>query len=232
MYRDPRFVGTDGPEARANLPGPPVVGSMSVANSKTDEQLLAEHRAGIGGAFEELVRRYTVELYAFVARFVGSHAVDDIVQEAFVQVHLAANTFDTERKFKPWLYTIAANKARDFLRTRSRRQERSLDTQADEDDAGAVEPAARDEGSLLERSTADEDQQRVRRLIDEMPDHLRQILLLGYYQQLPYADISEILGIPLGTVKSRLHAAVQHFARAWMRCTEPQVDGTDGGRHG
>jgi RNA polymerase sigma-70 factor (ECF subfamily) len=60
-----------------------------------------------------------------------------------------------------------------------------------------------------------------------MPEHLRLMLILGYYQQLPYAEIADIVGIPVGTVKSRLHAAVNHFARLWRGRTK-SVSGREG----
>src|SRR5690606_37979068 len=101
----------------------------------TDVALLREHLAGKAGAFETLVSRYSDELYGFLCRFVGNAvAAEDIIQDAFVQVHLAAETFDQQRSFKPWLYTIAANKARDYLRARTRRQEYSLDAGGHDDE--------------------------------------------------------------------------------------------------
>ncbi len=67
-------------------------------------------------------------------------------------------------------------------------------------------------GEPLERQ---ELQQLVHKTVMNMPDHLREILLLSYFHQFPYKQISDILDIPLGTVKSRLHAAVAHFADRW-----------------
>ena len=186
---------------------------------RSDEELLADHLAGRDGAFDNLAQRYAHELFGFLSRFVGNAAAaEDLVQEAFLQVHLAAASFDPARTFRPWLYTIAANKARDFLRSRGRRHELSLDAPLGDEDGPS--PAAGLEGaneSLAERSDADERAQEVRTQIERMPVHLREILVLGYYQQLPYAQIAEILDIPVGTVKSRLHAAVAHFAKLWQR---------------
>ena len=71
---------------------------------------------------------------------------------------------------------------------------------------------------------ADEQRALVREVIDEMPAHLREILLLGYYQQLPYAEIADVLEIPVGTVKSRLHAAVTHFAKLWHGRVKASAD--------
>jgi RNA polymerase sigma-70 factor (ECF subfamily) len=184
---------------------------------RRDEELLADHLAGRPGAFDALVARYTDELYGFLLRFVGNAAVaDDLVQEAFLQVHLAAGAFDPERKFRPWLYTIAANKARDYLRGRGRRSEQSLDNRGPRDEGpGPGQLLAADDAAADELVAGEQTRQAVRTVIAKMPEHLRLILVLGYYHQLPYAEMAEILDIPVGTVKSRLHAAVTHFAKLW-----------------
>lgn len=197
---------------------------VGAVEQKRDEDLLAEHLAGSAGAFDILVQRYADELYAFFARFVGNRAAaEDLVQETFLQVHLAAASFDPGRSFKPWLYTVAANKGRDYLRSRGRRVTHSLDTPG-----GGREPPA--PGALLAATEAgaeeslrlDEQRQRVQAVIARLPEHLQLILVLGYYQRLPYAEIAEILGIPVGTVKSRLHSAVSHFAQLWLAEDPPR----------
>ena len=77
-----------------------------------------------------------------------------------------------------------------------------------------------DDGPLPDQVASDEQRIAVRKVVDEMPERLRLVLVLGYFQQLPYAQIAEILDIPVGTVKSRLHAAVKHFARLWKARAE------------
>jgi RNA polymerase sigma-70 factor, ECF subfamily len=190
---------------------------------KRDEELLAEHLAGRAGAFDILVSRYVDGLYGFFQRFVGNAGTaEDLVQETFLQVHLAAASFDPGRSFKPWLYTIAANKARDHMRARGRRPLQSLDAAADTD---GPTPAAQLEGDNAAAGAeleALEQQARVREVINRMPEHLQTILILGYYQKLPYSEIAEILGIPVGTVKSRLHSAVTHFAQLWQADSSAQ----------
>ena len=177
--------------------------------------------AGQTGAFDQLVARYADDLFNFFHRFVGnSAAADDLVQETFLQVHLAATSFDQQRAFKPWLYTIAANKARDYMRSRSRRPAQSLDIAAE--DEGPT-PAALLEAETPAVDAESEDEERrqtVREVIGQMSEPQRLILTLGYYQKLPYAEIADILGIPIGTVKSRLHAAVNQFAKLWHARTE------------
>lgn len=190
-------------------------------DARSDEELLVRHLAGDAGAFDELAGRYVDELYGFLYRFVNKSApAEDLVQETLLQVHLAAASFDRSRAFKPWLYTIAANKARDYLRSRSRRQEYSLDTaSSDEDGPSPASVVESSDEPLARQVESQETREAVRALIEEMPEHLRMILMLGYFQQLPYAEIAEILDIPVGTVKSRLHAAVTHFARLWKART-------------
>jgi RNA polymerase sigma-70 factor (ECF subfamily) len=80
---------------------------------------------------------------------------------------------------------------------------------------------------VSEGAVVDEQAERVRGVIANMPEHLRMILILGYYQRLPYAEIAEVLGIPVGTVKSRLHSAVQHFAEAWKQLEAGSSAGGD-----
>jgi len=184
---------------------------------KRDEELMAEYLAGDSGAFDCLVRRYVDDLYGFFSRFVGNRtAAEDLVQDTFLQVHLSAGSFDLNRTFKPWLYTIAANKGRDYLRARGRRPMQSLDLGQDE--GHAPSPAKlleADDAAAADRATREEQRRRVQETIARMPEHLQFILVLGYYQRLPYAEIAQILDIPVGTVKSRLHSAVQHFAHLW-----------------
>lgn len=200
-------------------------------NARTDEELLAQHLAGQAAAIDVLVGRYANELFAFLCRFVGNaSAAEDLVQETFLQVHVSAGSFDRSRAFKPWLYTIAANKGRDFLRARGRRPQVSLDAGSDEG-GGPGQAIAADEPGQHEQLEVSELSERVRAVIDEMPEHLRTILMLGYYQQLPYAEIATILGIPVGTVKSRLHAAVNHFARQWRGRTESRPEDRTVGRN-
>src|SRR5258705_6038394 len=88
----------------------------------TDEQLLDSYRQGNKPSFERLVARYQRELFHFLVRFLGDRAAaEDVFQEAFLQVHQSADQFDPTRRFRPWLFTIAANKARDLIRSQARR---------------------------------------------------------------------------------------------------------------
>lgn len=186
---------------------------------RTDEQLLSDYREGDKAAFGQLVERYERELFHFLVRFLGDRAAaEDVFQEAFLQVHQSADQFDPQRRFRPWLFTIAANKARDLMRSQARRPTSPLQASisAGDEDSGQfidlMQSATELPGEPMERQ---ELQQQVHKTVMAMPEHLREILLLSYFHQFPYKQISDILSIPLGTVKSRLHAAVAHFADRW-----------------
>jgi RNA polymerase sigma-70 factor, ECF subfamily len=185
----------------------------------SDEQLLDEYRHGDKASFTRLVERYQRELFHFLVRFVGNRAAaEDIFQETFLQIHQSAKDFDVRRRFRPWLFTIAANKARDLIRAQARRPTNALQapiTPGDELGDRFIDLQAFAEempGDALER---EELAARVQTTIARMPASLREILLLAYFEQFPYKQISDILGIPLGTVKSRLHSAVADFANRW-----------------
>jgi len=189
-------------------------------HDQSDEILMQQYLEGDRDAFEELMRRYRNELLQFLTRFLGSRAAgEDVFQETFLQIHLSAETFDPSRRFKPWLFTIAANKARDYHRKHHKRQPLSLSAPVGDAGEGQqfvdlmeAELPSPDEPILdAERSRL------VKHVVDSMPAHLREILLLSYFQRMSYNQIAESLEIPLGTVKSRLHTAVATFASTWKQ---------------
>jgi RNA polymerase sigma-70 factor (ECF subfamily) len=200
--------------------------SAHTGNGRSDEQLMAEYRAGDRAAFEALVSRYERELFHFLVRFLGNRAAaEDVFQETFLQVHQSAEQFDPQRRFRPWLFTIAANKARDLRRSQARRPTNALQaTVSNDDESGEFIDLMQAVDDLPEKPLErTELQQSVQKAVMSMPDHLRQILLLSYFHEFPYKQISEILDIPLGTVKSRLHAAVAHFADRWKKTNQGQA---------
>ena len=201
---------------------------MPAPSTPSDEELVIRYRRGETAAFEELVRRHHDDLIRFLVRLVGNRAVaEDAFQETFLQVHLSADTFDATRRFKPWLFTIAANKGRDALRRNARRK--TLDLSAPISGSGGGSSGGDDGGSrtfvdLMEIDVpppdaalgSEEVGRQVQRAVEELPWSLREILLLAYFQRMSYSQIADALEIPLGTVKSRLHSAVAAFAKKWQ----------------
>lgn len=192
----------------------------------TDEQLLAQYVAGDDAGFAALIERYGRELYPFLVRYVRDAALaEDVIQETFMQVHLSAASFDPQRRFRPWLFTIAVNKARDHLRSRSRKREVPLGgTSSDgESSAGFLDYLSDDALAPSEALEIDERREAVRAVVAGMPDHLREVLVLGYFHRFPYKEMAEVLSVPLGTVKSRLHAAVSYFAKTYKLAEEQRA---------
>lgn len=219
---DPRRASPPGdPRARTEEAGPIATPqskpSYRLVDDRTDEQLLSAYRTGDVPAFRTLIERYHDELMRFLIRFMGDRqAAEDVFQETFLQIHQSADSFDESRRLKPWLFTIAANKGRDSHRRTARRPVLGLSAHVgDEDGQTFVDLMAIDvppPNAALDRQ---ERERQVQDALDSLPDHQREILLLAYFQKLSYQQVAEQLSIPIGTVKSRLHAAVAGFARKW-----------------
>ncbi|TVQ32056.1 MAG: sigma-70 family RNA polymerase sigma factor [Phycisphaeraceae bacterium] len=196
--------------------------SYRLVDDRSDEQLLADYRRGDVPAFRVLMERYHDELLRFLNRFMGDRqAAEDVFQDTFLQIHQSADSFDVSRRFKPWLFTIAANKGRDQHRKTSRRPVLGLSARIGGDEGqqfvDLMEVSVPAPSAAMDESERD---RQVQKAIDSLPDHQREILLLAYFQRMTYAQIAELLEIPLGTVKSRLHAAVAGFARRWQSLAE------------
>lgn len=194
-----------------------------------DEQLLQRHLQGDSQALAALIHRYRRELFNFLFRFLGDAAMaEDVFQETFLQLHASGATFDMSRRLKPWLFTIAANKARDAMRGRSRRAAMPLDASLGGPEGEEATYAGLMPGNIPppeETLSNLETRLAVQKVVENMPETLRTVLILGHFQEMSYKDIAEVLNIPLGTVKSRLHAAVKYFAERWKAVAEHKKHG-------
>jgi RNA polymerase sigma-70 factor (ECF subfamily) len=182
--------------------------------------LLVRFCRGETEAFGILVRRYERELYGYLRRYLGDGSLaEDVFQNTFLQLYVKSGQYEAGRPVRPWLYTIATHQAIDALRRNGRHQALSLEQ-------GREEVSGGDVGTLLETlesrgpgpldlASAQERQERVRASVERLPDFLRQVLILAYYQGLKYREIADILDIPVGTVKSRLHAALVKLQESW-----------------
>jgi RNA polymerase sigma-70 factor, ECF subfamily len=193
----------------------------------TDEKLMSRYRDdGQEAVFTELVRRYERELFRYLARYLGDPTLaEDVFQNTFLQIHLKRGLYEDGRPFRPWLYAIATHQAVDALRKAGRHPTISLDQKVTptqrESEAGSLLDILVTEGvGPLAELQEQERQQWVRESVERLPDVLRQTLILAYHQDLKYREIADILKIPVGTVKSRLHAALaklQDMARSANR---------------
>ncbi len=192
----------------------------------TDEQLLAMHtdskelEDGPSRPYlATLIQRYERELYSFLRRYLGDATLaEDAFQATFLQVHRKGHLFDSKRKFRPWLYTVATNRAIDLQRRNKRHQAVSLDRANRTNNAEA--------GSLIdllpsgdtgpgERFELAERTEWVRRAVASLPETLQQAVSLVYFRGLKYREAAAELSVPVGTVKSRLHSAVGRLGQQW-----------------
>ena len=190
----------------------------------SDEDLFSRYRDSADpDDFNELVRRYERELFRYLSRYLGNPSLaEDVFQNTFLQVHLKRGLYEDGRPVRPWLYSIATHQAVDSLRKAGRHPTVSLDRRVassggDGDPGSLVELLVGEGAAPLAELQEQERREWVTRSIEKLPDTLRQTLVLAYYQDLKYREIAEILKIPVGTVKSRLHAALaklQEMARA------------------
>jgi RNA polymerase sigma-70 factor (ECF subfamily) len=193
----------------------------------TDEELMSRYRdTGLEAVYTELVHRYERELYRYLARYLGNPTLaEDVFQNTFLQIHLKRGLYEDGRPFRPWLYAIATHQAVDALRKAGRHPTVSLDQRVTpnqhESEAGSLLDLLVNDGvGPLVELQEQERQQWVRQSIERLPDTLRQTLILAYHQDLKYREIADLLKIPVGTVKSRLHAALsklQDMARTANR---------------
>jgi RNA polymerase sigma-70 factor (ECF subfamily) len=162
-----------------------------------DLVLIRRCQAGDEEAFGLLFEKYKNLVYRTTYLTLGTHAdAEDILQEVFLQVHRSLDGYDPARgAFSTWIYRITVNRCLNWRR--SRRRVESLEDVADEE-AGSI------------RSPADcyETDDSVRRALDRLSSKLRVVVILRHYWDLSYAEIAEIMDVPLGTVKSRLNLAL------------------------
>lgn len=185
----------------------------------SDAELLKLYESGNEAAFRELANRYKDNLYAFLRRFLGRQdLVEEVFQETFLQMYNSRDSFDKSRPLKPWLFTIAANKAKDKLRSRQRKSAMTIGNIADSQEMSFEEmmnTLSSDNTEPYSELETKERSERVREIISGMPETYREILIFAYFNQFSYKQIADILSIPIGTVKSRLHTAVGRFAKEW-----------------
>lgn len=151
----------------------------------------------------ELVRKYEKPLFAFIYRIIGNiHEAEEVFQETFLRIHEKRTTYRNECLFRPWMYRISLNLCRDLLRRRPKASALSIEDDMKTDTI--TDPKAGMTRNLLAYH--------VKKIILSLPDKLRPVFLLYHYQGMSYQEIASALGIPLGTVKSRMHEAVKLLA--------------------
>ncbi|QDV26154.1 RNA polymerase sigma factor [Aureliella helgolandensis] len=172
-------------------------------------------------SYETLVRRYQHEIYNYLRRYLADDDLaEDAFQLTFVRVFKKAEQFDLTRRFRPWLYGIATHQAIDLQRRGSRRALQSLDASFGETDSRAYSHAA----AIPDHRVPSQDvlveaefRGQMRDAVAEVGEPGRSALELIYLQGLSYRDAADSLGVPVGTVKSRVHSAIRKLSAIWQR---------------
>ena len=185
-------------------------------DAATDEQLLVDYRQTRNPElFAELVRRHEKPLYRFLVRFLADRdTAEDVFQATFLQVHLKCHLFDGQRTFRPWLYKVATNKAIDAQRRTRRHDMRSLNaTKPGEPDQRItlIDTIESSEDAPGETASKNERGRWLRETVSGLPEPLRIAVQLVHFQGLKYHEAADTLAIPLGTLKSRMHAAISRL---------------------
>ncbi len=171
-------------------------------------ELVRRVQGGDREALERLVKRYHGPIRGYLYHIVHGdiHLADDLTQETFLTMVRKLPQLREPSAFKAWLYRIAGNTARDYFRSAQAREVPADPVRNDDAAAVGTEPEA--------EAFRDHDRMLVLGLLRELEEHHREVLILRYYQDLELNEIAEILDVPLGTVKSRLHYALRRMKEA------------------
>ena len=185
----------------------------------TDEQLLLQYRAtGDRTLFAALVHRYERELYNYLCRYLGKpEMAEDVFQATCILLHQKCQQFEEGRRFRPWLYAVATNAAIDAQRRDKRHRAVSLDRAGagSDDSAKLVDILVSEDPDPLSLASRLESGEWVQNALDQLSDQMRNVVHLVYYQGLKYREAADALDIPVGTVKSRLNAAIRKLNEYW-----------------
>ena len=173
----------------------------------TDRQLVDTVLSGNKNAFDMLVLRHQHKVYSLVSRFVSDSAeAEDICQEAFIKAYRSLSSFRGDSAFYTWLYRIAINTAKNYVLSRKRRplaSDLQLEDAEISEGNNALKDIANPESNLVTQKL----KKAIFDAIEELPDDLRMAFTLREFSGLSYEDITEVMGCPVGTVRSRIFRA-------------------------
>ena len=186
---------------------------------ESDHELMQRVRDRDAGAFEELFARYNARVGRHLDRMVRDEAAaGDLCQEVFLRLWTHGGQWDGHGTFRAWLFRIATNMALNYLRGKRRRREQPLELPPDDGEGESPVPAWMIDGAALgpegELELA-ERRNRLIHLVEGLPEEKREVFRLVNDAELELREVAEHLGIPEGTVKSRLHYARKYLAREW-----------------
>jgi RNA polymerase sigma-70 factor (ECF subfamily) len=171
----------------------------------TDEELIARFQKGDEQAYTELVIRYRDKLMTFVFRFVNDmEQAEDIIQDTMLKLYTHKHYYRNIAKFSTWIYTIAGNLAKTELRKKKTRKVTNISQMGPEDRDYELPSVAPETDEIVQSEYIEK---KIQAAIQNLPLHFRTVTILRDIQELSYEEISKIVEVPLGTVKSRINRA-------------------------
>ena len=187
-----------------------------------DNRLISECKGGNSAAFGTLVSRYEDRLYNTVVRLVdNAEDARDVVQEAFLHAYLSLHAFKGDSLFFTWLYRIAVNTAISM----KRKKRHVLRIQPGGEDKNTIDPLDPSESTQPGRSLEmAEDERKVHEALNKLSEEHRTVLILKDMEGMKYEDMAEILGVPIGTIRSRLHRARLEIRELFLQEDAPEAE--------
>ncbi len=169
----------------------------------TENEIIRRIQKGDRKAYEIIVRQYRMPLFNLALRMTGSYDdADDLAQDAFVAAYQSLNRFDAQKRFFPWIYTIALNHIRNHLK---KKQRQYGETCVDENSVPADIPTP-EQAAIRHQASA-----QLERFLQRLPAEMREAVILRYYQGLSFDNISEILNISQSAAKMRVYRGVNRL---------------------
>ena len=194
---------------------------FAMAVGPADAELVQRFKNGDRRAYEEIVRRYQHRVFGLALRWMGDPQIaEEVAQDVFIALFRSLSKFRGDSKLSTWIYRVVVNHCKNrklYRKRRHMRKHEALDGKDDPDDDGPARQIAHDGPGTDAPLHTSEAQQLVHQALDQLDEGQRRIIVLRDIEDLAYEEIGEILDVPRGTVKSRLHRARKQLAQVLER---------------
>ena len=191
--------------------------------TRTDNELAVAVREGKPDLYAEIIERYQGKLFAYLYRMIGNRdEAEDLLQDVFIKAYKNLNSFDVDRKFSSWIYRIAHNEAVNYIKRKSLKRFISWEDISSTRDK--LESSSSEEGAD-DAWARKEIRQEVSEALKKLPAKYKEVLLLRFFSDKSYEEISEILGRPVNTVGTLINRAKKKLAEEMEKITAKQKNG-------
>jgi RNA polymerase sigma-70 factor, ECF subfamily len=198
----------------------PIIDELQDVAAMPDEDLMKLCQEGDEGAFEVLFQRYEAPALSFIHRMIGDQSrTEALGQEAFLRIFKDARGYQYPRSFTTWFYTIVRNLCKNELRWKSRHPtislEENVNAEHSSDNKARIGDFLRAESNdPLDTMVSQEMNQKLQQSLNALPELEREILILSRFQGLKYRDISEIVGVPVSSVRQKIYSTLEQLRKS------------------